>query len=168
MQVWSSSERWGKTASYCSCPSFSSLNLHQVQLLSLSLSLSLSHIAPLRLSCPTRTTAPLPPSIFPWQSFDMHLSSISDAGWGQAYMGWLPTWYHEVFWQRSCGWATWPVLQCQHFKAVMFTCLWSLWWFGLFWVYSRWPPPLSSGSVSHLYVVGVRKSHWIYPKSHGI
>lgn len=42
MQVWSSSERWGKSASYCSRPSFCSL--YQVQLPSLSPSLFLSGI----------------------------------------------------------------------------------------------------------------------------
>lgn len=156
VQVWSSSEGWGKSASYCSCPPSHSLKLFQVWFPSL---------FPW-LPCPTGL-CPRCHHRFP-QGFAACLSSVADAGWGQADVGWLPTRYHDVFWQPWCGWTTCAVPQRQHFKEVMFTRLRLLRWSGLLWVYSRWSPPLSSGSVSCLFMVVVQRSHWIYPKSHGI
>lgn len=91
-----------------------------------------------------------------------------DPGWGQEYTGRLLMGYHGVFWQHWSGWIMWLVLQCQCFKEVMFMCLWLLWWSGLLWGCSRWPPPLSSWSVSCLFVVVVQKKHWTYPKSYGV
>lgn len=140
MQVWSSSERWGKSASYCSRPSFSSPNFYQVWLPSLSSPASLLRGCP----APPGLHPPLPPHGFPQQKgFVTCVSSTGDPGWGQEYTGRLLLGYHGVFWQHWCGWIMWLVLQCQLFKEVMSVCLWLLWWSRLLWGCSRWPLPLS-------------------------